>query len=67
MLTFKAVIIQQITIIQISTGDILSDNLLSKDFVITSSAFEDELVSITSTSLLSLYFIILGSISINSS
>jgi hypothetical protein len=65
--TIKAVIIQQITITQIITVEILSDNLISKDFVITSSAFEDELVFITSTSLLLLYSTILGSISINSS
>jgi hypothetical protein len=55
MPTIKAVTILQITVIQIITVEILSDNLLSKDFVITSSAFEDDLVFIISTSLSSLY------------
>jgi hypothetical protein len=63
MLTIKAVI----TIIQIITVEILSDNLSSNEFVITSSALIDELVFIISTSLLSLYTTTLSSISINSS
>jgi hypothetical protein len=67
MPTIKAVTVLQITIIQIITVDILSDNLLSNEFVITSSALEDELVPIISTSLLLLYTTTLGSISINSS